>query len=289
MGTYKSIKILSESVDDEYEGLEEDDEFSDNMTISAIMKLPTVELELWTDAENQEVKIRGENEYLNDFQLFSIIYDNIEIFDDDIKSEYQSNINIFNRRNIVGQELNDLNFSATKIISLYNKTALACGLKTSNNLNAIVGFIGDLVYSIFFAAFNNRWNYNLTESRMSISESINNEYEGLEENDEYKNKTERIFSYGYSVDDDYDGNYGTWWASTNDGERASGTWHTGSWEVHENNTSITDEEWDMILDDPDFWQGPTEDDIHVGIWDGETFYYIMPEDHQHVMPENTEL
>ncbi len=83
---------------------------------------------------------------------------------------------------------------------------------------------------------------------------------------------EHIISYGYTVEGT-EGSHGTWWASTDDGERASGTWRIGSWEVCENNTPITDEEWDMILDDPDFWQGPTDDDIHVGVWDGETFYY----------------
>mgnify|MGYP003474212571 FL=1 len=78
------------------------------------------------------------------------------------------------------------------------------------------------------------------------------------------------FSYGYSVSSD--GSHGTWWASTDENERASGTWRIGSWDVCENNTPITNDEWDQILDDPDFWQGGTES-YHVGSWDGTEFTY----------------
>ena len=84
-----------------------------------------------------------------------------------------------------------------------------------------------------------------------------------------------IFSFGCAVLGD-DGEHGTWWASTDDGERASGTWLIGSWDVRENNTPISDDDWIAILNDNDFWQGDTDTnhDFHVGSWDGTDFTYI---------------
>lgn len=84
-----------------------------------------------------------------------------------------------------------------------------------------------------------------------------------------------LFSFGCAVLGD-DGEWGTWWASTDDGERASGTWRVGSWDVLSNNTSISDDDWMTILDDNDFWQGDTDSiyDFHVGSWNGTNFTYI---------------
>lgn len=81
-----------------------------------------------------------------------------------------------------------------------------------------------------------------------------------------------IFSYGYSVHGAF-GSHGTWWASTDDGERAEGTWRVGSWDILENNTSISDDDWDTILDNNDFWMGETDSthDYLVGSWDGQHF------------------
>ena len=85
---------------------------------------------------------------------------------------------------------------------------------------------------------------------------------------------EILFSFGCSVLGD--GEYGSWWASTDEGEGAGGTWRIGSWDVHENNTPISDDDWMTILDNNDFWQGDTDSthDFHVGSWDGEDFVYI---------------
>lgn len=74
--------------------------------------------------------------------------------------------------------------------------------------------------------------------------------------------------------------YGLWLAMTEDGKTAGGTWEVGTWEVCHDDTDA-DIDWDMLLDQPDFWQGDcgTLDSIHtdpvIGEWDGESLAILQ--------------
>lgn len=70
------------------------------------------------------------------------------------------------------------------------------------------------------------------------------------------------------------GDCGVWWIRDGVGE-AHGTWVVGGGDIVANNTQLSDDEIDAILDSTDFWPGvPADDEWYTSEWDGETLVNV---------------